>query len=66
MFCSKGIFGPVICTSCNVTAMTLRDYEASKNADDPEWYWKPFNHEDEYLYVCPKCKNKYFVSDGAF
>lgn len=46
--------------------MTLRDYEASKNADDPEWYWEPFNYEDEYLYVCPKCKNKDFVSDGAF
>lgn len=53
----------IICTTCNVPVKKLRDYEADQHRNDPDWFWEPFDQQDNYLYVCPKCKNKDFISD---
>lgn len=62
MFVVKGV-GQVICTTCNVAAKTKKRYLEDLYADDPEYFFEPFDHEDNYLYVCPKCKNQDFPSE---
>lgn len=63
MFLLSSRMDGVICSKCQVTAITLRQYEWENNKDDEEWFWEPSSPEDDYLYVCPKCKNTDFISD---
>lgn len=55
--------GSVICTDCNVAAKRKRDYETEKYRDDPEWYWEPYYYEENFLWICPKCKKEDFISE---
>lgn len=54
--------GGVWCTTCKTWAKTLRQHEADLHSDDPEWFFEPWDESDYHLNVCPKCKNKDFVS----
>lgn len=62
MFVVKKI-GQVVCTTCNILAKTKKSYLEDLHADDPEYFFEPFDHEDNHLYVCPKCKNEDFPSE---
>lgn len=56
----------VICTNCNEHAKTLKEYERDRNRNNHEWFWEPWDMSDDYLYVCPKCKKRDFISDSEY
>jgi hypothetical protein len=55
--------GSIQC-SCGGYVQKLKDYERDQNRHDPEWFWEPWDSEDEFLYICNKCKTKDFISDS--
>jgi predicted nucleic-acid-binding Zn-ribbon protein len=53
-------YGVMFCSNCKVTALRKRDYLEDLHSDDPEYFFEPFDDSDNYLFVCPKCKNEDF------
>lgn len=54
--------GTIICTDCNIKAKSIREYEEDQHAGEADYYWVPFDYDDESMYICPHCHKRGFIS----
>lgn len=63
MFIEK-IDGRVMCENCKNYAITYIQHLHNLNADDPEWFFEPFDGSENGLYQCTTCNYNDYISDS--
>jgi hypothetical protein len=56
--------GGVRCENCKKYAITYIEHLKNQHADDPEYFFEPFDGSEEGLYYCETCKYSDYISDS--